>query len=498
MNLPAAVRVSVTRIALLGAATLSLGLFSPVHASAAPNAAHAEQRAARAEERASRRALRHQEAEARHQLRAEERASRRDALRNGITPNDEAPEGSEGGPPPSEATPSARSYRGCSVTLAVSSPQVTAGETVELTGTLTCPSSAEASTPTVAVYQRENGAANRSLAVPGNVATLPDGSFTMTSKPLESNTVFQVQAGNHRARAAVKVAPAITLALSSPSALASSTGSHHARTVAVFTGTVTPAAPGALVALQVAYGATGEDWHSVAWAHVTAEGTYSIPHAFRIPGETSVRTILHSGRGHAVAASEPLSYPVVGPQNAQLTILSSADPLPADSPVTISGVAAGAAGQTVKLLARTPGGTFAPADETTTDPSGNYTFTETPTESTFYRVTDAATQSSILFQGVGFALVTDPAPTGLQAGTPALFTGSVGGAPAGATVYLEQRNPSGIHFHVIATGTVDASSHYSISHSFTRAGSVLARIRVPGAGTHATTAGAPFALEVTS
>ena len=71
MNLPAAVRVSVTRIALLGAATLSLGLFSPVHASAAPNAAHAEQRAARAEERASRRALRHQEAETRHQLRAE-------------------------------------------------------------------------------------------------------------------------------------------------------------------------------------------------------------------------------------------------------------------------------------------------------------------------------------------------------------------------------------------------------------------------------------------
>jgi hypothetical protein len=292
------------------------------------------------------------------------------------------------------------------------------------------------------------------------------------------------------------VAPAITLALSSPGALASSTGSHRTRTVAVFTGTVTPAAPGALVALQVAYGATGEDWHSVAWAHVTAEGTYSIPHSFRIPGETSVRTVLHSGRGHAVAASEPLSYPVAGPQNAQLTIQTSADPLPAGTPVTIGGVAAGTAGQTVKLLARTPGGTFAPIAEATTDPSGNYTFTETPEENTFYRVTDAATQSSILFQGVGFALASDPLPAGLQVGTPASFTGSVGGAPAGATVYLEQRNPSGIHFHVIGTGTVDASSHYSIAHTFTRAGSVLARIRVPGAGVHASTAGAPFTLEV--
>jgi hypothetical protein len=495
MNLPAVVRVSVTRIALLGAATLSLGLFTPVHASAAPNAARAELRAARAEERAARRAQRHQEAEARHALRAEERASQREARRSGIAPSDETPTGTEG-TPPNEPAPSARSYRGCSVTLAVSTPRVTAGETVELTGTLICPSGSEASTPTVALFQRENGAANRSLAVPSNVSPLPDGSFTMTSKPLESNTVFQVQAGNHRARVAVKVAPAITLALSSPGALASSTGSHHARTVAVFTGTVTPAAPGALVALQVAYGATGEDWHSVAWAHVTAEGTYSIPHAFRIPGETSVRTILHSGRGHAVAASEPLSYPVVGPQNARLTIQSSADPLQAGSPVTISGVAAGAAGQTVKLLARTPGGTFALLAETTTDPSGNYTFPETPAENTFYRVSDAATQSSILFQGVGFALVSDPAPTGLQAGTPALFTGSVGGAPAGTTVYLEQRNPSGIHFHVIATGTVDASSQYSIAHTFTRAGSVLARIRVPGAGTHASTAGAPFTLEV--
>jgi hypothetical protein len=496
MNLPAAVRVSLTRIALLGAATLSLGLFTPVHASAAPNAARAELRATRAEERAARRAQRHQEAEARHQLRAEERASRHAARRDGITPSDESPAGPEGSAPPSEPAPSARSYRGCSVTLAVSSPDVTAGETVELTGTLTCPSSDEASTPTVALSQRENGVANRSLAVPSSVSPLPDGSFTITSKPLESNTVFQVQAGNHRAHVAVKVAPAITLALSSPGALASSTGSHRTRTVAVFTGTVTPAAPGALVALQVAYGATGEDWHSVAWAHVTAEGTYSIPHAFRIPGETSVRTILHSGRGHAVAASEPLSYPVVGPQNAQLTIQSSADPLPAGSPVTISGVAAGAAGQTVKLLARTPGGTFALLAEATTDPSGDYAFPETPAENTFYRVTDAATQSSILFQGVGFALASDPAPTEAQAGTPALFTGAVGGAPAGTIVYLEQRNPSGIHFHVIGSGTVEASSQYSIAHTFTHAGSVLARIRVPGAGTHASTAGAPFTLEV--
>jgi hypothetical protein len=495
MNLPAAVRVSVTRIALLGAATLSVGLFSPVDASAAPNAARAELRAARAEERTARRAQRHQEAEARHQLRAEERVSRREARRNGISPSDET-SGTEGSTPPSEPAPSARSYRGCSVTLSASASRVTAGETVELTGALTCPSSAEASAPAVVLNQRENGTANRSLAVPNSVATLPDGSFTMVSEPLESNTVFQVQAGNHRARVAVKVAPAITLALSSPGALASSAGSHRARSIALFTGTVTPAAPGALVALQVAYGATGEDWHSVAWAHVTDEGTYSIPHAFRIPGETSVRTILHSGRGHAVAASEPLSYSVAGPQNAQLTIASSADPLPAGSPVTISGVAAGTAGQTVKLLARTPGGTFAPIAEATTDPSGNYTFAETPEENTFYRVSDAATQSSILFQGVGFALASDPLPTGLQAGTPALFTGSVGGAPAGATVYLEQRNPSGIHFHVIGTGTVDASSHYSISHTFTRAGSVLARIRVPGAGVHASTAGAPFTLEV--
>src|SRR6202000_2529760 len=117
--------------------------------------------------------------------------------------------------------------------------------------------------------------ASHDLAAQSNVATLPDGSFTMTSKPLESNTVFQVQAGPHRARVAVKVAPAITLSLSSPGALASRNGAHRTRTVATFTGTLTPAAPGALVALQVAYAGSGERCHSVAWGHVTPGRPYT-------------------------------------------------------------------------------------------------------------------------------------------------------------------------------------------------------------------------------
>ncbi|HEX4437411.1 MAG TPA: hypothetical protein VH061_11525 [Solirubrobacteraceae bacterium] len=488
MNLPAAVRVSVNRIALLGAATLSLGLFAPVHASAA-SAGRAEERAARAEERSTRRAQRHQEAEARHQLRAEERASRHGARRNDV-----APEGSEGSAPTGE--PSARSYRGCSVTLAAGSPHVIAGETVQLTGTLTCPSSTEASTPTVAVYQRDGGLANHDLAAPSNVSTLPDGSFTMTSKPLEANTVFQVQAGRHRARVAVKVAPTITLSLSTPDALASRNGSHRTRTVATFTGTLTPAAPGALVALQIAYAGSGERWHSVAFGHVTAEGTYTIPHVFKSPGAANVRAIVHTGRGHAVGISEAIPYLAGQPQNPQLTIESSADPVVSGQPVTISGVAAGAASTPVKLLASVAGGPFLPVDEATTEAGGIYGFTETPLESTVYRVSDATTRSTSLFEGIAFALTSEAPPSTAAVGTPVTFAGTATPATEGQLVHLEQRYASGVRFHTIATGTVGASSQYSIEHAFASAGTVTLRITVPSDGHRVATSGAPFTVAV--
>ncbi len=491
MHVPVELRRPLLLLALLSAAAFAGGAPGPAAAGAAPDGSRAEQRALRAEERASLHAQHRQEAEARRAARAEQREARRNARRGGGSV--------EPASPGAETAPAATDDRGCSLTIALSSPHVLAGETVTVSGTLSCPTAAAAAAQHVAIYERHGGAGPAAANLAGAVTAAADGTFTMTSEPLEVNTVFQVREGRHRARAAVKVAPAITLSVLAPASLASAPSGasrgHRAKTT--FTGTVTPAAPGALVALQLFYAAAGEQWRSVAWTHTGADGTYTISHALRSPGAMSVRAIVHAGRHNAVAVSEALSLQAAQPQNPQLTILSSADPLIAGQAVTISGVAAGAANAPVKLLARTAGGTFTVASEGITDGAGNYSFSQAPLQNTIYRVSDATSASTSLFEGVTFALTPEAPPTMAQAGQAVIFSGTLTPAVSGQAVLLEQRSSSGIAWHLLARGAVEGMGPaYEISHAFAKPGEYMLRVRVPGDGIRQTTTGAAFTLTV--
>ena len=462
----------------------TLALSAPAAAVAGEGeGSRAEQRAQRAEERAARRAAHRQEVEARRAESAERRAARRHTTQNSAEE------------PPAGETPAPHADRGCEVTISVSAPQVVSGETVTVSGAVHCPAPAAAAALHVTILERQGGEAPKP-AVTAPVATAADGSFSIVSAPLEANTVFQVREGRHRARASVKVAPTVTLSVvpAATPASASPSGRPH-RQRSTFTGAVAPAAAGELVALQVSYAASGERWRSVAWTHTAADGTFAIAKALRTPGVTNVRALVHAGRHISVAVSEPVSFEVPQPQNPQLTIASSADPLVAGQTVTISGVVAGAAGAAVKLLARSAGGAFAVVAEATTDGSGNYAFTESPLHNTVYRVAGASDSSTSLFESVAFALTPEAAPSTVKAGEAASFTGTVSPAAEGQAVYLEERRPGG-GFHTIAVGAVTSAPAYSIGHTFTRAGSYTLRIKVPGAGANETTTGAPFALTV--
>jgi hypothetical protein len=298
MNLSAKLRRCLVLLAMLLLATSACALAGAGVAAASQHSSRVEQRTIRAEERRARRANRRREAEARRAERAAQRAARHSS-RSGSAPGVPSPESG-----PSPAT-SAHSDRGCTLTLSPSAPHVLAGETVTLSGTLDCPASAATEAQHVAISARGGGA---SAAATTLAAITPEagGSFTITSAPLERNTVFQAREGRHRARAVVRVAPAITLAVGPPATVASSPRQgRHSHTVTSFTGSLSPAAPGALVALQVL---EGERWRSIAWAHTAADGSYAIHHAFRAPGAVSLRAIAHTGRGHAPAISAPLAY----------------------------------------------------------------------------------------------------------------------------------------------------------------------------------------------
>jgi hypothetical protein len=371
---------------------------------------------------------------------------------------------------------------------------------VSVFGKLTCPTGASAAGQQVAVYQHQGPAGASSFSTIGTATTEADGSYKLTPAALYTNTAFRVREGNHRARTAVKVAPLVTLSGPAPGAQASalSRSSRSDRpTRATFTGTVSPADTGALVALQVAYAAAGEQWRTVAFGHVGSDGSYSIAHNFRAPGEVSIRTVAHTGRLNVPGASEPLSYQAPQPQNPRLTIQTSADPISYGQPVTISGVAAGAANQPVTLLAHTQGGASEVVATGTTDERGNYTFTQGPLQNTSYRVTDAKTTSTVLFERVKYALATAAAPNTAQAGQPLTFSGTVAPARAGQVVYLERAGAAGIGFRVVAVGTVNSDSTYSIVGDFSNIGSYLMRITVPSDGENLGSTSGPFTIALT-
>jgi hypothetical protein len=399
--------------------------------------------------------------------------------------------GSGAGAPANEEAPGAttrreahsrRDARGCHLSVEASAAQVTAGETVTLLGKLTCPTASTAAGAPITVFQRQRHTGG-GLNQVAKTSTESDGSYHFTSASIGADSVFVVRsAAVHSVRAVVTLLQLVTLK-GPPSGVQlfthASSGARPRSAVAptTFTGTVSPFAAGTLVTLQRQLATSGEQWHAVAFARVGPEGSFSFAQRFRIPGQVSVRAIAHPKGAHAVV-SEVLTYDVAQNQNPRLTILVSADPLAWGQQLTITGVAAEAANQPVALLASTPGHQFANVAKSTTDGAGAYTFTVSPAQNTSYRVITATTESSVVFEGVRYPLAVTAPPSTAVVGAAVSIGGTLVGAHAGQTVYLERGSAAGLGFHPIGTGAVDAASSYSIVHSFDVQGTYTLRVRV--------------------
>jgi hypothetical protein len=348
----------------------------------------------------------------------------------------------------------------------------------------------------VTIYQRQIPARSSGSSEVGTATTEADGSYQFTPTAFNTSSIFVARFPTaHNARTVViNVAPVVTISGGPAAGAQLFTGGRNRLTV---TGTVSPAATGAHVALQAQYAATGEQWRVVAIGRVGPEGHYSLAHRFRSPGEVSVRVIVHPNGPNVAAASKPFSYVVSQAQNPQLTIQPSADPISFGQSVTITGVAAGAAHQAVMLLASTGGHAFVAVAKDTTDGSGIYTFTASPVQSTFYRVISVTTASTGLFVGVKYLLTPGVSPTTVQAGQQLTFSGTLVPARVGQVVYLEREKPSGIDFGPVAVGTVDAASSYSLVHTFYDVGTCVMRIRVPATSETQGSTSEPFTISVT-
>lgn len=304
-----------------------------------------------------------------------------------------------------------------------------------------------------------------------------------------------------RPRLVLLIAAATALALALPAAaLARPHRPHHPPRVAAtvtlaqpsgplttatpisFTGTVTPANAGRRVLLQRQVGVNGDRWTAIDAGVVHADGGYTIVHRFRVPGDSTLRTVLLANRRTLRSASTPISITVQQLQVAGFTIGASADPIDFGASVTISGTLTGGASTSVTLFARNEWrGALHPIATTTTDGSGNYAFTQSPPRNTVYQVrvtTKPRQRTARLFEGVkdvvSIAASTASAPVG-QAVT---FTGTVQPSKAGHLVLLQRL--AGSVWQTTAYGRVGAGSAYSIRYTPAAAGTASYRTVVPG------------------
>jgi hypothetical protein len=390
----------------------------------------------------------------------------------------------------------------CHLSIEASSPLLTTVETATISGELLCPSGRSAADEALTVYVRERGTGSGVHEV-GTATTTTDGSYQFTTAALETTSVFYVRAqGSFSAHTLVRVAPRVAITGTAADAQSSAAGGRpRRRTWLTFTGAVSPVAAGTRVALQREYTALGERWRTIAVAAVGAEGQYSFTHSFRAAGEMSVRVVVHARGSGVESASEPLEYDIPQAQNPRLTIQSSGEELSPGQSVTITGVADGAANAPVTLLARTRGHGFAAVAKGTTGAGGEYTFTESPGQTTFYRAVAAGAASSELFEGFEYDLTATLSPSTEQAGKlleqagkQVTFSGTLVPAHTGQVVYLERERASGIGFQIIAVGTVDASSSYSIPYTFSDLGTCVVRVRAPGDAETESTTSEPFTI----
>jgi hypothetical protein len=384
----------------------------------------------------------------------------------------------------------------CRIDIKLMPALVSAGESTEVSGQLSCGHRVSPGAQTVQLYAHVAGTAGY---VPvGSTTTEAGGAYKLTSPVEDANTSFYVRSsGAQSERRRLRVEAQVTLT-GPPEGTQIETGAPNQET---FSGTVTPTTDvGARVILQRQNAVSGEEWHRIGVGQVETGGGYTIKHIFRVPGDASIRVLVRSDGLNVPSASTPLEYEISQAQNPSLTIASSADPISYGQQVTISGVLAGATTpQTVTLLGRTVHQQgFAPIAEVSTSPGGTYSFpAQAPVNSTLYRVRAAGQKSAVLYEGVRDVLTAAASPTTLPAGQTVTFSGTVAPDHAGHVIYLERENASGSGFHVVQVGHILPGSVYSIVHQVYVPGTKVYRIDIPGGPENGRALSQPFTIQVT-
>lgn len=383
----------------------------------------------------------------------------------------------------------------CRIQMHVAPHHTTAGEPVLVFGRLRCPGGNEAG-QAVQLFHHLTG--QQGFSYVQSTTTNSEGyyEFAPADGVIESSRSFFVVSGHARSRTQqVRVSAQVTL--SGPAEGSQLlTGKPNQVT---FTGTVKPADVGAEVVLQRQDAENGQSWHHIGQTTVAADGTFTLPHTFIVPGDANIRALVRSQGRNVPSTSNVIAYEISQAQNSALSIEASADPIVVGGSVTLAGKLAGVSAATpVQLLAHTHRSHFTVVAETSTNASGEYSFAaQSPVHSTFYKVKGGGQTSAVLFEGVHDVLSLEPPASSVQQGQPLQVSGSVSPQHEGHVIYLEAQNASGGGFHVIQIGFLGAGSTYVLQHQFYVLGDRVLRVFIPGGPENEGAASSTFTVDVT-
>lgn len=280
--------------------------------------------------------------------------------------------------------------------------------------------------------------------------------------------------GPHPHRHPVRIAA--TVSLDQPA------GELTTATPIAFTGSVSPANAGHRILLQRQASLLGDRWVAIDGGFVRADGSYTIVHRFRVPGDRTLRALLAPNRHTLRSPSAPISITVQQLQNAAFTIGSSAQPIDFGASVTISGTLTGGASTSVTLFARDEWrGRLHAIATGTTDANGAYSFTQSPARNTVYQVrvtTDPRTRTARLFQGVRDVVAIAASTDTATVGDVVTFSGTVQPDKSGHAILL-LRLDGGV-WRTVAVARVGDGSAYAIPFTLAAAGTAQYRTLVPG------------------
>jgi hypothetical protein len=272
----------------------------------------------------------------------------------------------------------------------------------------------------------------------------------------------------------------------------------------VFSGHVSPNHVGQRVLLQVQKGSS-DDWSTVDHGVIGPGSNYQISHAWRTPGDVTVRVRFHGDRRNTTAVSDPVVVAIQQTEVPDFTINTSDPIVDNNAPATISGVldvpgtATPEPGVTVQLFGHVPQhGPYMELQSTTTGTDGSYSFNVQTTTNELYKVKTASKplrHSAVLFQGVQDVVNMSASSATSTVGGHITFSGDVSPDKAGHVIYLEKLGKDN-DWHVVEVRFVNANSTFQFGWTFGTSGTKEFRARITGGPANVGGASSPVDVAV--